>query len=73
MPKQTIMRTLRHGAGQARVTVLHEAGNIDIVVATGGVDDPLSDGQIVEALRNAIKALDAIGTHIEHHVDDHGY
>ena len=71
--KQTIMRTLRHGVGQARVTVLHETGNVDVVVTTEGGDDPLSDGQVIEALRNAIKAMDAIGAHIEHHVEDHGH
>ena len=67
------MRTLRHGDGQARVTILHEAGNIDIVVAARGTDDPMSDDQVIEALRNAIRAMDAIGAHIEHHADDHGY
>lgn len=73
MPKQTIMRTLRHGAGQARVTVLHDTGHLDVVVAATGADDPMSDEQVVEALRNAVRAMEAVGAHIEHHVDDHGY
>ena len=71
--KQTIMGTLRHGVGQARVTVLHETGNIDVVVTTEGGDDLLSDEQVIEALRDAIKAMDTIGAHNEHPMDDHGY
>ena len=73
MTKSTIMRTLRHGVGQARVTVLHETGNIDLLVAADGTDDPMSAEQVLEALRNAVRAMGAIGAHIEHHLDDSGY
>ena len=73
MAKQTIMRTQRHGAGKARVTVLHDTGALDVVVSASGNDDPMTSDQVVEALRNAITTLDAAGSHIEQHVDDHGY
>lgn len=73
MPKQTIMRTLRHGAGQARLTVLHASGTIDVIVAAEGADDPMTHEQIVEALRNATGAMVIIGSHIEQHIGEHGY
>ena len=73
MAKQTIMRTQRHESGKARVTVLHDMGNVDVIVSASGSEDPMTDDHVVEALRNAVKTLDAVGAHIEQHVDDHGY
>ncbi len=65
---KTLMTTKRHGDGHAEVVVLHDYGHVRMRVPASGTDDPMTDGQTREALRNAMKAIDGVSEFIKDHL-----